>query len=117
MTIYKGEQITFRGFLKDDTGLVITDLSGYIVSAALSKGDSIIALWSTATVENAASITANNSTGQCSFVLTRQQTASMKGKYVFEMKVTNISSQDSVIATSSTNVDIVSSNIGTINNI
>lgn len=110
MLIYQGEQVTFNGYLKDDAGSRITNLSGYTISATLCKNDVVAVKWSTASVSDALSITVGSG-GLVSFVLPSAKTCTLIGKYTFEAKVTSPGG-DVAIAVSEDTLSVALSNIG-----
>lgn len=112
MLIYQGEQVTFSGHLKDNSGSNITDLSGYNISAALCRKDSTVAVWSTRTgAQDASSITIGSG-GLVSFVLSGTVTQGLAGTYTFEVKLTNISTGEVAIGVSKDELKVALSNVG-----
>ena len=112
MLIYQGEQATFSGHLKDDSGNVVTNLSGYKISAALCKKDDVVAIWSTDnTVADALAITIGTG-GLVSFTLPSTVTRTMIGVYNFEVKLTNISTGEIVIGVAKDELKVALSNVG-----
>lgn len=112
MLIYQGEQVTFNGHLKDDSGNNITNLSNYHISATLCRKDSTVAAWSTKSgAQNAGSITIGSG-GLVSFTLDGEVTRNLLGTYTFEAKITNKTTDEVAIGVSKDELKVAISNVG-----
>ena len=111
MLIYQGEQLTFNGYLKDDSGNRITNLSGYRISAALCKQDTTVVAWSTNDQATNVQPVTIGTGGLVSFVLPGSITRTLAGKYTFEAKVT-APGGESLVAISEDSISVAISNVG-----
>ena len=114
MLIYQGEQATFSGHLKDDSGNIVTNLSGYKISAALCRNnsDTAVAIWSTDNSVSGALAITIGSGGLVSFTLPATVTRNLLGTYVFEVKLTNTSTSEVVIGVSKDDLKVARSVVG-----
>lgn len=112
MTIYQGEQVTFGGYLKNNSRQIITNLSGFTISAMLSRKGESAYCWSTTQGAGDGVINVNNTTGYITFVLGKAITRNLSGAYTFECKITSNSSGEIAIGIAPQDLKVAISTIG-----
>lgn len=112
MNIFQGEQVSFGGYLKNNSGQIITNLSGYDIAAMLSRKGSSAYCWSTRQGAGDGVINVNNTTGYITFVLGKAITSNLMGAYTFECKITSRSSGDIAIGIAPQDLKVAISTIG-----